>query len=154
MSLTIYDHPPAAFVPELTIVGCYCLFEGKFLIVKRAPECISGETWCLPGGKLEEGESRIEGAQRELHEEVGVELLPKNLSHLITLYLAFPNFCYDFSIYHCTFPKKPLLHIDPREHTEARWVTHEEAKDLPLIHGGETILDYCLKKHEESPITE
>ncbi len=37
-------------------------------------------TWCLPGGHFEYGESLIKGAQRELEEETGI--IVKNLDFL------------------------------------------------------------------------
>lgn len=152
MTLKIYETEPEGFIPRITVVGCYCLYQDKILLLKRNPECYSGEKWCLPGGKREEGESRLEGAKRELHEECGIELLPKNLSHCTTLYLEFPDYQYDFSIYHCSFKVEPTLQLDTREHTEAKWLTHLDAIKLPLIHGGAKILTYCLQKHRESLI--
>lgn len=35
--------------------------------------------WALPGGRLETGESPLDGALRELHEELGLELAPNAL---------------------------------------------------------------------------
>ena len=52
---------------------------------------------------------------------------------------------YDFTVYHCNFYEKPSLQLHLEEHTEARWVTHKEAEQLPLIDGGEQILDLCLQ---------
>lgn len=152
MALKIYEEAPEGFTPKITVVGCYCLYQDQILLLKRSRESYAGEKWCLPGGKREEGESRLEGAKRELHEECGIDLLPKNLSHLITLYLAFPTYQYDFSIYHCSFKTKPILSLDLREHTEYQWLSHKEALNLPLIHGGKKILEYCLQKHQESPM--
>ncbi|QVL57224.1 MAG: NUDIX hydrolase [Simkaniaceae bacterium] len=152
MVLKIFESEPKGFIPRVTVVGCYCLYEDKILLLKRSPKSYSGEKWCLPGGKREEGESRLEGAKRELHEECGIDLLPKNLSLLMTLYMEFPDYQYDFSIYNCTFKVEPPLDLDLREHTEALWLSHQEALKLPLIHGGARILEYCLQKHRESPM--
>ncbi|MCB1109503.1 MAG: NUDIX hydrolase [Chlamydiia bacterium] len=142
MAPRVFLTPPDRFVPELTVVGCYCEWEGAFLLLKRHPQCLSGGKWCLPGGKLNVGESRIEGARRELQEEVGVE---GDLSHFLTFYIMRDTLQYDFALYRCTFPQKPQLRIHLEEHTEGRWVTHKEAKILPLIDGGEQVLDLCLE---------
>lgn len=141
--MKIYEYEPEDFIPLLTIVGCYCTCQGRILLLKRHPETFSPEKWCLPAGKLEPNESRLEGARRELHEETG--LTPKNLIHLGTVYLSFPDYAYDFAIYHAPFEKEPALHLDLNEHTEALWVTHDEALQLPLIQGGDRILNYCKK---------
>lgn len=145
MTLQVFLDPPKRFIPDITIVGCYCQWEDKFLLLKRHPQCFSGKTWCLPGGKLEEGESRLEGARRELHEEAGIELVPKDLSHFLTFYLDRGDLKYDFAVYHCSFKEKPELHLHLNEHTEGKWVTHTEAKSLPLIEGGEQVLDTCAQ---------
>ena len=149
MGIQVFLSSPKGFVSDLTVVGCYCQFQDTFLLLKRHPKCFSGEKWCLPGGKLEEGESRIEGARRELHEEVGIDLVPQNLSHFLTFYLDRGDLQYDFTVYHCSFNEKPPLEIHLIEHTEARWVTHDEVSKLPLIHGGDKVLDYCLQKRGE-----
>jgi 8-oxo-dGTP pyrophosphatase MutT (NUDIX family) len=43
----------------------------KVLLLKRSGKGDNGGTWGLPGGKLEEGESSIDGAIREAKEECG-----------------------------------------------------------------------------------
>lgn len=43
----------------------------KVLLLKRAEKGDNKGTWCLPGGKVEEGESLIDAATREAKEECG-----------------------------------------------------------------------------------
>ena len=46
-----------------------CLQADKILLVrKEAPE------WSLPGGKIDPGETQLEAARRELHEETSLQL--------------------------------------------------------------------------------
>ena len=48
-----------------------------FLLTRRAPRLTShAGQWALPGGRVEPGESAIEGALRELAEEVGLSATP------------------------------------------------------------------------------
>lgn len=152
MEIKIFLEPPRGFISNLAVVGCYCLFKKTFLLLKRHPNCLAGGMWCLPGGKLEQGESHIEGAKRELHEESGIKLVEQNLSLLSTFYLDKGDLQYDFTIYCCNFQVKPELIVHQKEHTEGKWVTHEEAMTLPLIHGGSQILEYCLQKRMQSRI--
>lgn len=140
-NLKIFEYKPEGFKPLLTIVGCYCTYQGRILLLKRHPETFSGEKWCLPAGKLELDETRPAGAVRELVEET--RITPTDLFHIGTVYLRFPDYEYDFDIYHAPFTEKPELKLNLEEHTEGAWVTHEETKNLPLIHGGGHILEYC-----------
>jgi 8-oxo-dGTP diphosphatase len=59
---------------KLFKLGCNTLIikEGKILLGKRCGGYGSG-TWGLPGGHLEFGENLIDGAKRELKEELGLE---------------------------------------------------------------------------------
>ena len=144
MDRCVFLELPEKFIPDINVVGCLCLYQERFLLLKRSLHCISGGEWCLPGGKLEKGESRVEGAKRELHEETGIELLPKNLSHFLTFYIQKEDYKYDFVVYQCTFRSKPPFKLN-QEHSEGRWVTFDEAFALPLIHGGKQILDSCAQ---------
>jgi ADP-ribose pyrophosphatase YjhB (NUDIX family) len=47
--------------------------EGNMLLIRRAKEPRKGQ-WSLPGGKLEFGETLIEGVRREVREETGLEV--------------------------------------------------------------------------------
>lgn len=46
--------------------------DGRFLVCQRPAHKRHGNLWEFPGGKLEDGESIQEAAQRELAEELGV----------------------------------------------------------------------------------
>ncbi|HSH76074.1 MAG TPA: NUDIX domain-containing protein [Longimicrobiales bacterium] len=47
--------------------------EGAVLLLKRVPGVTGGEGWCLPGGKIDYGETAFEAARRELAEETRLE---------------------------------------------------------------------------------
>ena len=48
---------------------------GRVLINQRPPGKMQAGRWEFPGGKLEPGERRFEALQRELHEELGIDVL-------------------------------------------------------------------------------
>jgi 8-oxo-dGTP pyrophosphatase MutT (NUDIX family) len=58
-----------------------------FLLCRRAARMNrhAGQ-WALPGGRLDEGESPIEAAVRELHEELGLQLSPDHVLGLLDDY--------------------------------------------------------------------
>ena len=51
-------------------VGIAILQENKILLTRRE----DFETWCIPGGKVEDGESLGQSAIREIKEETGLEV--------------------------------------------------------------------------------
>jgi 8-oxo-dGTP diphosphatase len=62
--------------PAHPLVGVGALIhdgEGRVLLIKRKFEPNKGR-WSLPGGLLETGERLVDGARREVREELGVEL--------------------------------------------------------------------------------
>lgn len=64
------------FKPHIT-VACMVTAGDKFLVVEEA---VKGKpTWNQPAGHLEEGESLIAAAERELYEETGISATPDAL---------------------------------------------------------------------------
>ncbi len=70
------------FSPEyVTVVA---LKDGQLVVVKQHREAMGQDTYELPGGAMEAGESREEAARRELREETGYtcgELVPLGTAH-------------------------------------------------------------------------
>lgn len=55
---------------------------GRVLLLKRGNDGDHPGTWCLPGGKVEPGETTVHGACRESMEEVGMTVSPDTLKVL------------------------------------------------------------------------
>ena len=56
-------------------IGCEVfLRDGNLLLLGKRKNCYGAETWGLPGGHLEYGETLDECARRELKEELGIEV--------------------------------------------------------------------------------
>ncbi|MEP7118587.1 MAG: NUDIX hydrolase [Acidobacteriota bacterium] len=63
------DYPDA----PVAGVGGVVIRSGEVLLVRRALPPRQGE-WSLPGGRLELGESLVEGVRREVREETGIDV--------------------------------------------------------------------------------
>jgi 8-oxo-dGTP diphosphatase len=57
----------------LVSVGGVVIFDGRVALIRRGNEPRKGE-WSIPGGKLELGETLVEGVRREVREETGLDV--------------------------------------------------------------------------------
>lgn len=99
--------------------------DGEFLVVKEHEEQEKDEAgkWELPGGRMKYGESRFEAAEREMLEEVGVEVSdPEDVvrievesDHLVNCYI----------IYFHEWSGEPEIQNE-NHFSELKWVTAEE----------------------------
>ena len=66
--------------PERPIIGVggVVISDGRVLLVRRGSPPLQGQ-WSIPGGILEVGETLIEGVQRELAEETGIDVRVRTL---------------------------------------------------------------------------
>lgn len=77
---------------SISVRAIICDDDKIFLCVNSANKPMF---WCLPGGRLEEGETLINGLQRELFEEFGVEAQIGDLLYVREL-IDDKNNCIDF----------------------------------------------------------
>ena len=112
--------------------------EDKFLLVQEKKH---NQTWYLPAGRIEAGESLLHGACREVHEEAGI---PVNLKGIIQLeHTPYPDGTARFRIVLLgspaddTPPKK-----NPDGHSlQAAWYSLAQMEKLELR--GPEVLNYC-----------
>ena len=61
--------------------------EGAILLTRRAPRLNAhAGQWALPGGRLDAGETPIDAALREMHEEVGLNVAPEHVIGMLDDY--------------------------------------------------------------------
>lgn len=137
----VFLEQPSEFQASMSVAGCFCVYQGKILFLHRNPGKPQGETWCVPGGKLEEGETAEQAVIREVMEEVGIDLNGKPLTYCRKVFVRFPDREFILHLFRVQLEEEPQLNVAEQEHQSYRWVTMEEALKLPLIPGG----DQCLK---------
>lgn len=138
----LFLEEPADFQPALEVVGCFCEFEGRFLLLKRHPNTLQPNTWGIPSGKVESDEGLYLAMREAFTEETGQAASRNDFSYLRTVYVRYPG-AYDFSysIFSRSCIEAFIPDLAPEEHTEFRWVTSEEALQLPLVPD----LDACIR---------
>ena len=107
--------------------------QGQWLISQRAPEKPMGLKWEPTGGSVLAGEESIEGALREVKEELGITLEPHRGCLFTTQRRDYPNwllpgFLDVWVFHHDAFLKD--IRLQPGETVDAQWVTTEELWQL------------------------
>ncbi len=75
--------------------------QGRVLLAKRPAGKAMAGLWEFPGGKVEEGETPEAALERELGEELGIEILPADLSLLATAAHDYEDFHLHMPLYIC-----------------------------------------------------
>lgn len=102
------------------------VWEGKILVVK--PWLGSGK-WSLPGGGLHNGEDIVEGAAREVYEETGIVVHPKQLVHIGSVdgnEYGFRFVCHQLTV---ELKECPDIRLDGREIQSSAWLSIEHVSD-------------------------
>lgn len=80
-----YKHPRPGYTADVVLLSCDASFTPHVLLIRRGGEPFKG-AWALPGGFVEEGETSVQAAMRELKEETGIELSDSDELQLIGIY--------------------------------------------------------------------
>jgi A/G-specific adenine glycosylase len=116
--------PPRKRTPHYDVVAAVIWLEGVpatnglFLIARRPLDGLLGGLWEFPGGKREAGESLSEALQREIHEELGIEIRPG--AFLTQLDHAYTHFRITLHTFHATYISGEAQNIGVADHA---WVT-------------------------------
>lgn len=117
MHVHVYVRDSGADVVRAAGIMCVAK-DGRMLFLKRSVATRSHpETWCWPGGSIEDGESPAEAARRETYEEVGADASWP--LHLIDTRSGFATYRADLAE-----PFEPRLNS---EHTQAVWAKPADA---------------------------
>jgi len=125
---TIPYKSPAKKKPHHTIgVGIIEGEDGKLLIALRPENAMLGGLWEFPGGKQKEGEEIQKTVERELNEELGVEV--KAFKELMSLKHTYSHFSITLHAWMCKLVSgKP----QPKSSQEIRWVERKELEKYPF----------------------
>jgi mutator protein MutT len=128
--------PDAVTLKTVEASVALVVFDERALVLRRRPEDRSfAEQWCLPGGRVEEGETAVDAAVREIFEETGLALeIDRGLGPRA---VQLPERGIAFTIHRFVGRCEHALVELSDEHVDSRWLTRaESALAETLLPGG------------------
>jgi mutator protein MutT len=109
----------------------------KLLVCQRPAHKRHGGLWEFPGGKCEPRESDREAISRELHEELGVEVLAVDPEEFA---IDDPDSPFRIAFLPVSIAGEPVC----REHSALRWGALDEIAQLPLAPSDRRFVDSLI----------
>ena len=122
---------------HISVVAAVIIHDHKILCVQRglAKYAYISQKWEFPGGKVEEGETKIEALKREISEELHMEISVD--AFLTTVQHSYPDFHLTMDTFLCSCLDDTLTLT---EHSEFKWLDKSElhgvdwaAADVPIV---------------------
>lgn len=137
----IYKEKPQNFNSKFNVVGCFMEYNGEILLLHRQDYKPQGNTWGIPSGKVDAGESLLEAMTREIQEETGFVLSSSQISYFEKVFVKYSDYDFVYHIYHTKLDQKHKVVINHNEDKDFRWISPEDALNMPLIQD----LDACIE---------
>lgn len=138
--MTARDYSPADATEVVHVaVGVVKDARGRLLIARRADHLHQGGRWEFPGGKVERGERLEDALQRELHEELGIDVL--RARPLLDLHYTYPEktVCLDVWLVEAFAGE-----ARGREGQQIRWITPDALREYRFPDANRPIVNSLL----------
>ena len=111
--------------------------DGRVLIAQRLPGKHMAGRWEFPGGKIDSGETEREALQRELHEELGVDVL--DATRVLELTHDYPERRVHLALWHV---RQYRGEAHGRDGQALKWVRPAELADVDLLEADQPITEW------------
>lgn len=111
--------------------------DGKVLLVQQRKASAHG-LWSFPGGRLEQGETSMQAAAREVREEIGVDLVNPHFLKMCSINTQ--NGLLDIHVYTGKF--SGIIKLKDDELMAYEWFSLHELEDMKLsLRGSDYIIE-------------
>lgn len=127
------------------VVAAVIEYDGKILCMQRNEGKFDYVSYKFefPGGKVEEGEENHTALERELREEMDMNVSISEDDYLMTVKHTYPDFAITMHAYLCKVDKPDFVR---KEHISHQWLPVNEMGKLDWAEADKPILEF-LKKH-------
>ena len=128
--------------------GLLIVSDGEVLLLLRSPKSGNPNTWGLPGGNLDAGETAIAAALREATEELGQRVPNYSVNSEITT-MRGKKIDKLFIVFVVEISAADKLTFAPalnEEHTQFRWFKLSEIPGVPNLH---PVVKKLFKEHSQ-----
>lgn len=143
LAAAVYREPTMQFKPKIEVAALFIEEEDRVLLLHRQENKSHGNTWAIPGGKLDSGETPLQAILREAKEETGFDFSDQQVVHLESVFVEHNE--KDHFVYHMFRTKMDFdpsaVKIDFKEHKGFTWVTPQDALKMNLMPDEDT----CFK---------
>lgn len=121
----------------MRVVGCFLEYGGKFVLLYRHSHKPEGDTWGMPGGKVEPNETDDQAMIRELQEETGYISDASELQLLGEYEFTSPMVgTYQYVTYRVSLKDVHDVQLEQSAHSDYKWVSVEEADKMDDLISG------------------
>lgn len=112
---------------DLGTLGAGMIFtDGKSILLLKREKGDEKETWCIPGGRADDGETPMDCAMRETKEEIGKLPDSKQFGHF-----DMKDKAYHFHVYLMAVKKEFKVKLSD-EHSDYEWIKLDKLDDYRL----------------------
>jgi len=135
----LYKEQPENFTPKFEVVSCFVEHKNEILLLLRQDHKPQPNTWWVPAGKVDAGETIRKAMRREGDQETKINLW--GAQYIDVRYVRYDEYDFIYHMFKKTFKEKPPVITNIEEHKKHTRIDSKEALKLDLIKD----LDECIK---------
>lgn len=127
------------------VVAAVIVYDNKILCMQRdkAKYDYTSYKFEFPGGKVESGEENHKALERELKEEMDMNVTINESDYLLTIEHAYPDFAITMHTYLCKIEKPDFV---MKEHISFKWLAVNELDTLDWAEADKPIVEFLKRK--------